>query len=417
MTQSIRYRQLEGERPSWQGIAPATCLFRTFDEELFSLKSSEPPSANIMQKNNCSGDHKHSERGWRVDFSLALFNRTGKYFIGKSLLDENEDLIDRISYWRVFSKDTPCGLKARILGKLEAIERDLRVQRKEDRWRAKAGTKRWLHLDPLTVLHRELREQDVVLCHDLGPVTHPQLFGQGTGDVYAMAFDYIRQVQPHIVFVSHASSTIYRDIYGSPRKSSVICPPIRADLGKSMLVGPENVTGPFLLTVGSIGTRKNQASAIRAFAGSGLRARGYSYVLCGEIEPGGDEVKELAKKTDGVVVLPYVSDSNIRWLYANAQAFVLPSLLEGFGMPVAESIAAGLIPVVSQGGVLEEVAGEGCLTIDCMSVEDISRGMLEAVDMDADEKSSRIRRMQEHVQAYSEDTFHRHWRSVLTGRD
>ncbi|WP_082010264.1 glycosyltransferase family 4 protein [Novosphingobium malaysiense] len=354
---------------------------------------------------------------WCVDFSLALYNRTGKYFIGLGLINHNQDLIDHVAYWRIFRKDTPSGLFARLLGKLEAMERDLRAKTGEVRWQAKAGASRWLHLDPLTVMHRKLRECDVVLCHDLGPITHPELFGRGTGDVYKMAFDRICRVQPHLVFVSHASAHKFEDVYGAPRKASVISPPIRSDLVGGVLERPENVETPFLLTVGSIGARKNQAAAIRAFARSNLGSRGFSYVLCGQLEPGSEQVNDLARETEGVVVLPYVSDDNIRWLYANAKAFVLPSLLEGFGMPVAEAISAGLLPVVSQGTVLEEVAGEGCLPVDPTSVEHICQAMNEAVTMAEGERAARVRQMQSHVSAYSEEAFHRNWRHLLTDRD
>lgn len=351
---------------------------------------------------------------WNVDFSLALFNRTGKYFIGRDLIDRNADVIAAVAYWRLKSARGLDGLAARIIGKLEAIEHDVRTRFGETRLRAPHGKRPWLHLDPLTVLHRELSPDDIVLCHDLGPVTHPQLFVGGLGEAYDLAYRLIAEAEPHVVFVSKASRDVMTELYGPRRKDSVIYPPIRTGVMDGARSAPAGVSTPFLLTVGSIGTRKNQAAAIRAFERSGLAARGYGFVLCGHREPGSEEAFELAGRTEGVTVLSYVSDESLRWLYANATGFVLPSLLEGFGMPVAEAIAAGLVPVVSEASVLEEVAGKGCVAVDPDSVDSICAGLLEVVGMSDAQRAERLAVMQAHGKAFSEEAFHRNWRKVLT---
>jgi len=351
---------------------------------------------------------------WDIDFSLSLFNRTGKYFIGRDIIDRNRDVVASIAYWRLKSTWMPRGLVARVIGRLEAIERDFRARHDLTKCRAPHGRRRWLHLDPLTVVHRHLTREDVVLCHDLGPITHPHLFAPGVCEVYSLAFRLIAEVQPHVVFVSKASKDAMARLYGPMHETSVVYPHIRTDAMSGELSAPELVRTPFLLTVGSIGARKNQAAALRAFQLSGLADRGYSYVLCGPREPGCEEAMQIAGQVPGAIILPYVSDENLRWLYANATAFVLPSLLEGFGMPVAEAIAAGLVPVVSQTSVLEEVAGPGCVAVDPGSVESIRAGLVEAAGMGADERATRLAVMQNHAQAFSKEAFDRNWRAVLT---
>jgi glycosyltransferase involved in cell wall biosynthesis len=78
---------------------------------------------------------------------------------------------------------------------------------------------------------------------------------------------------------------------------------------------------------------------------------------CGGPEPGFDAVIEAAGKMPGVILPGYVNDNQLRWLYTHASGFVLPSLLEGFGLPAAEAISYGLIPLLSKGGLCMKSQG------------------------------------------------------------
>jgi glycosyltransferase involved in cell wall biosynthesis len=348
---------------------------------------------------------------WDVDFSLALFNRTGKYFIGQDIILQNADVIDKINFWRWTSASPPEGIPARILGKLESLEHRARTA---IRLAPKAAPDaRCLHLDPLTILHRRLSQDDLVLCHDLGPITHPHLFAKGVSEQYDFAYRLIRDAQPGLVFVSKASEAAFAELYGAPRQSHVIYPPIRAGSLADQSEPCEEVRPPFLLTVGSLGWRKNQASAIKAFQLSGLADQGFSYVLCGEREPGSEEVIALAKQVPGVIVLPYVSEANLRWLYDEAAGFVLVSHLEGFGMPVAEAMARKLIPIVSENSVLEEVAGSGAITVSPDSVEEIAAAMTAVTSMDDASRAQRIALFDAQIAQFSEEAFRRQWRALL----
>ena len=81
----------------------------------------------------------------------------------------------------------------------------------------------------------------------------------------------------------------------------------------------------------------------------------------GSLDVRGQE--ELVRE-GSVRFLGYVTEDVVRALYDQARALLFPTLYEGFGMPVAEALAAGLQPVVSDIPVMHEVAGDAGIFID-----------------------------------------------------
>jgi len=351
-----------------------------------------------------------------VDFSLAIHNRTGKYFIGRALLDMTELPLGETYYWRYAADAPPSGLAGRIIGRLQHLHVVGRTRGGVLGWLPGRKSKRPLvHLDPFTVPTTVLTRRDAVLCHDLGPITHPAFFPPDVVAVYERVYDEIARVGPHLVFVSEAVRTEFAQRFpdAQPASNRVIHPPIRADVTTGDMEPVAGIETPFLLTVGSIGERKNQARAIAAYAHSGLAARGVHYVICGGPEPGYEAVREAVARTPGVVLLPYVSDAQLRWLYGKATGFVLMSLLEGFGMPVAEAIARRLVPLVSRGGVLHEVAGSGALQADPHDEAEIGQAMIALADMTAEERKRRLELLDDSIARFGMAHFKKGWRDAI----
>ena len=82
--------------------------------------------------------------------------------------------------------------------------------------------------------------------------------------------------------------------------------------------------------------------------------------------------------------LGFVPDGDLAPLYAAATVFAYPSEREGFGLPVAEALAQGAAVVTSRGTSTEEVAGGAAVLVDPFDVDDIARGIIEAVDRRAE---------------------------------
>lgn len=351
-----------------------------------------------------------------IDFSLAIHNRTGKYFIGKELLAMEDLPIGDVWYWRRSADAPPDGLRGRIMGRLqhwEVMGRTLggpmaMIPRRRSR-------RPLLHLDPFTVPTTRLRPCDGVLIHDLGPITNPELFPVDVARAYRPIYDSIARVAPHLVFVSHTSRLAFEKLYPAmaQQRSRVVPPPMREGISVGELAAVPGIEPPFLLTVGSIGRRKNQAASIAAYARSGLAERRIGYVICGGPEPGRDEVLRAAEGVPGVHILPYVSDAELRWLYQQATGFVLMSLLEGFGMPVGEAVRHNLIPLISRNGVLREVAGEGAMEADAGDVDEIARRMIDLCDMPVDERAIRHAQLEVAIERFDVEHFRKGWRDVI----
>ncbi len=129
---------------------------------------------------------------------------------------------------------------------------------------------------------------------------------------------------------------------------------------------------PYLLYVGAIEPRKNLSRLLDAFAAlpKSLREQ-YELIIVGpalwDSQP---VVHRLARET-GVRYLGYVPEADMPGITAGAYAFVYPSLYEGFGLPLAQAIAAGVPAITSNTSSLPEVAGEGALMVNPQSVEEI----------------------------------------------
>ncbi len=351
-----------------------------------------------------------------VDFSLAIHNRTGKYFIGRDLLGIAGLPVGDVYYWHLARSSPPGGLAGRIIGRLQHWQIMEQTNGGPLEWLPRRRPRRpLLHLDPFTVPTTHLRRRDAVLCHDIGPVSHPALFDADVGRIYAKIYTLCEAIGPHMIFVSEATRNAYLSRYPAtdPSRTRVVYPAIRPSITAVEPVALLQIVGRFLLTVGSIGNRKNQQRCIAAFALSGLAECGFSYVICGGKEPGFDRVELAARATPGVVLLPYVSDAALSWLYRNADGFVLASLLEGFGMPVAEAISKGLVPLVSANSVLSEVAGDGAVAADPSDEASIASGMIALATMGAEERSARLVLGQQSILRFSPDAIAAAWRTAF----
>ena len=108
---------------------------------------------------------------------------------------------------------------------------------------------------------------------------------------------------------------------------------------------------PYVLCVASHTARKNLRALVPAAAA--LARDGVELVVAGGHRPQFSAEAGL----DGLTLLGHVPEEALPGLYAGAEAFVLPSLYEGFGLPVLEAMAAGTAVLTTTAGALPETCG------------------------------------------------------------
>ena len=142
---------------------------------------------------------------------------------------------------------------------------------------------------------------------------------------------------------------------------------------------PKNVTKPFIMHVGSPFPHKNIYRLIAAFDKVSADYPKLQLVLAGKEEFYFKELKQWAKKQPSysrIHFTGFVSDSELKWLYKNADAYILPSLSEGFGLPGMEAMAHECPLVSSNATCLPEVYGDAALYFDPLKVDDMASAIL-----------------------------------------
>jgi len=129
---------------------------------------------------------------------------------------------------------------------------------------------------------------------------------------------------------------------------------------------------PFLLAVGGISPNKNLELLIRILPELRKHRPELRLVLVGDYTKdafrscyqGLRALVDTAHAHSAVEFAGFVPDDELAKLYNRCEAFVMPSLEEGFGLPLVEAMACGCACVVASGHSLEEVGGDAVVTAD-----------------------------------------------------
>lgn len=175
-------------------------------------------------------------------------------------------------------------------------------------------------------------------------------------------------------------------------------PPISDDPEK-----PSGVSAPFLLHVGSPFPHKNIQHLIESFEELLKTNPKLSLVLAGKKEFYFQELEDWARSRSSykhIRFTGFIPDNELKWLYENATAYVLPSLSEGFGLPGLEAMSHGCPLISSNATCLPEVYGNAALYFDPLDKDET----VEAIQQVIDNKALRARLIKaghQQVQKYS----------------
>ncbi len=202
----------------------------------------------------------------------------------------------------------------------------------------------------------------VVTVHDLTYKVKPALLQQETLSNLERVMQREIALAGAVICVSESTRRDLLHYYEvDPRRIVTI------HSGLPPLPSPEPIAGlpdRYLLFVSTIEPRKNLDALIDAF--DTLRASGEysgSLVVAGRV---GWKAEATARRLrrDGIVHLDYVKPSQLAALYSGAEAFVFPSIYEGFGFPMLEAMAQGVPVVAARSSSLPEIGGDAALYFD-----------------------------------------------------
>jgi glycosyltransferase involved in cell wall biosynthesis len=153
----------------------------------------------------------------------------------------------------------------------------------------------------------------------------------------------------------------------------------------SQLKAKYDLSEHFILFVGTLQPRKNITRLIKAFAKVAKDEKlpkDLQLVVVGRKGWLYEEILEAPKELgikNRVKFLENVEDDELPLFYKNALCFVLPSLYEGFGLPVLEAMQQGCPVITSNISSLPEAGGEAALYVDPEDVDDIAKKITQLV--------------------------------------
>ena len=216
----------------------------------------------------------------------------------------------------------------------------------------------------------------VTTLHDIAFVRHPEFFTSHGNKIFRRSLNILKKKRATILCSSQAT---LQDCLAEGFSAELLH---HVPLGVHManvshgeidrVREKYSLPSEFVLFVGTQEPRKNLARLLEAMS---LLPDAPPLVVVG-MDGWGDSG---LTPSSNVILTGYVPTEDLSALYAACSVFVLPSILEGYGLPVIEAMAHGAPVVTSRGTSTEEVAGGAAVLVDPLSVESISDGLRTAL--------------------------------------
>jgi glycosyltransferase involved in cell wall biosynthesis len=319
---------------------------------------------------------------------LARNPENAKSTASASILVNGRFRVHRVTGLQRYAEELIARMDSRISGRLEVIEPGRKLTGIAGHaWeqvvlplRARSG----LLWSPCNTGPVAVRRQ-VVTIHDLFPLDHPVWFADNFVRLYrAVVPRLMRRVQRLIAVSEYTKRQIVEAVPEAEAKTTVIHSGIGSQFHPESIHDAEEAahrlglpSRNYLLSVSSVEPRKNVARILQAWERALPALPSDLWLVLA-----GKQGKASVFGAGGIGPVPervrftgYVPDRFLPGLYAGAQAFLFPTLAEGFGFPPLEAMACGVPVLTSNTSSLLEVCGGAARLVNPLDVDEIARGI------------------------------------------
>ncbi|MBL4866098.1 MAG: glycosyltransferase family 4 protein [Pseudomonadales bacterium] len=225
-------------------------------------------------------------------------------------------------------------------------------------------------------------DRQVVTIHDVAVLEHPEWFSKKFYNYYKFMLPILAHRSLHIITVSEYSKAKISKILGiDSRKIEVVPNGVSEEFsvqGLDLVKAVKHKYGvikEYIFVLSSIEPRKNIVTALESWQKVRFKYKSVEIVVAGERNSVFGEVSIKPSLLEGVRFVGYVDDEDLPALMSGAIFFLYPSLYEGFGLPLLESMACGTPVLSSNTTSIPEVVGECGVLVDPMDVNQISNAI------------------------------------------
>lgn len=249
---------------------------------------------------------------------------------------------------------------------------------------------------------------------DISYIRFPELFRKSDLNQLTKWTKYSVEKAKGVFTISRASKDDIIKEYGVPEEKVIVTyPGIKSEIrsaswrtkfkmqNSKLLKDKYGVERKYVLFVGTLQPRKNITRLVEAF--SLLTNKDINLIIVGKRGWLYEEILGAPKKfgvEDRIKFLDSVTDEDLPIFYQHAVCFVLPSLYEGFGLPVLEAMRYGCPVITSNISSLPEAGGDAALYVDPLDVNDIKNN-LELIINDEKLRKKLVKRGYEQVKKFS----------------
>lgn len=239
------------------------------------------------------------------------------------------------------------------------------------------GIMHWSYPVPLHVVGW----RNLYTVHDVIPLMHPDLSPIDASRHRRLLLAIAKHTDRFVAVSRSAAQEIVTMLDLDPERIVDCSQPIEVeDPGYPQPLPQGLKRGQYLLVCGTVEPRKNIERIVAAYQASGVT---FPLVLAGPDGWQADTLFPILAGTPGLVRLPYQTRASMISLVAQARVLLMPSLAEGFGLPVGEAMVLGTPVVTSSEGALAETAGGAAILVPPLDTAALSHAIATIASDDA----------------------------------